>query len=109
MKNDPYEKDKRSSLKETEEKMIALENYTRKENLRFMNIPEPQGGNCCDIVYDLIENERKISTQDIRFHAVHGVGEPAAQNVDNSTSTRPRPIIAIFAAIQPAVAGTTCF
>ena len=53
-----------------------------------MNIPERQGENCCDIVYDLIENELKISTQDIRFHAVHRVGKPAAQNVDNSTSTQ---------------------
>ena len=85
-------------LKETQEKLIALENYTRKENLRFMNIPERQGENCCDIIYDLIENELKISTQDIniRFHAVHRVGKPAAQNVDNSASKRPRLIIARF-------------
>ena len=61
-----------------------------------MNIPERQGENCCDLVYDLIENELKISTQDIRFHAVHRVGKPAVQNVDNSTSARPRPIIARF-------------
>ena len=86
----------RPSLKETQEKLIALENYTRKENLRFMNIPERQGENCCDLVYDLIENELKISTQDIRFHAVHRVGKPAVQNVDNSTSAHPRPIIARF-------------
>ena len=61
-----------------------------------MNIPERQGENCCDIVYDIIENELKISTQDIHFHTVHRVGKPAAQNDDNSTSTRPRPIIARF-------------
>ena len=61
-----------------------------------MNMPERQGESCCDIVYDLIENELKISTQDIRFHAVHRVGKPAAQNVDNSTSTRPRPSFARF-------------
>jgi len=86
----------RPSLKETQEKLITLENYTRKENLTFMNIPERPGKNCWDIVYDIIENELKISTQDIRLHAVHRVGKPAAQNDDNSTSTRPRPVIARF-------------
>ena len=97
VRNVRCENDKlRPSLKETQEKLIALENYTRKENLRFMNIPERQGENCCDIVYDLIENELKISTQDIHFHAVHRVGKPAVQSVDNSASTRPRPIIARF-------------
>ena len=60
-----------------------------------MNIPERQGENCCDIVvYDLIENELKINTQDIRFHAFHRVGEPAA------TSTRSRPVIARFVSKQ---------
>ena len=57
-----------------------------------MNIPERQGENCCDIVNDIIGNELKIRTQDIRFHAVHRVGKPAAKNDDNST--RPMPIIA---------------
>ena len=28
------------TLKETQENLTALENYTRRENLRFMNIPE---------------------------------------------------------------------
>ena len=60
----------RPSLKETQEKLVALENYTRRENLRFMNIPEARDENCWDIVYDIIENELKISTEDIRFHAV---------------------------------------
>ena len=41
VKNIRYKNNKlRPSLKETQEKLIALENYTRKENLRFMNIPE---------------------------------------------------------------------
>ena len=97
VRNVRYENDKlRPSLKETQEKLIALENYARKENFRFMNIPERQGENCCDIVYDLIENELKISTQDIHFHAVHRVGKPAVQSVDNATSICPRPIIARF-------------
>ena len=48
----------RPSLKETQEKLIASGNYTRKENLRFTNIPERQGENRCDIVNDIIENDR---------------------------------------------------
>ena len=87
----------RPSLKETQEKLVALENYTRRENLRFMNIPEAKYENCWDIVYDIIENELKISTEDIRFHAVHRVGKPASQNdQDNTTPPRPRLIIARF-------------
>ena len=77
-------------------KVTALENYTRRENLRFMNIPEKQGENCWKNLHDIIENELRISAQDIRFHAVYRVDKPAAQNDDNPTSTRPRPIIARF-------------
>lgn len=50
------------SVKETQEKLIALENYTRRENLRFMNIPEEKGENCWNIVFDIIENDLKINT-----------------------------------------------
>ena len=38
------------ALKETQEHLIALENYTRRENLRFMNIPETVDENCQDII-----------------------------------------------------------
>ena len=87
----------RPSLKETQEKLIALENYTRKENLRITNIPEAREENCWDIVYDIIENELKLSTENIKFHAVHRVGKTASQtDQDNSTPPRPRPIIARF-------------
>ena len=40
----------RPSLKEAQEKLIALEYYTRRENLRFMNIPEDKDDNCWDII-----------------------------------------------------------
>ena len=83
------------SLKETQENLIALENYTRKENLRFMNIPESQNENCSDIVYDIIENDLNIDPEDIRFHAVHRVGKPHTRD-DGTTPSRPRPIIARF-------------
>ena len=85
----------RPSLKETQENLIALENYTRRENLRIMNIPEAREENCWDIVYDIIDNELKLTTENIKFHAVHRVGKTAAQtDQDNSTPPRPRPIIA---------------
>ena len=33
------------ALKDAQENLVALENYTRRENLRFMNIPESRGEN----------------------------------------------------------------
>ena len=48
------------ALKEAQENLIALENYTRRENLRFMNIPESRGENCQDIFYDVLENDLKM-------------------------------------------------
>ena len=44
---------------EEQEKVIALENYSRRENLRFMNVPEQteqEGENCANNIYDIIEN-----------------------------------------------------
>ena len=73
---------------------VVLENYTRQENLRFMNIPERRGENCQDIIYDVLENDLKMNIQDIRFHAVHRVGKPQR---NGATPARPRPIIARFA------------
>ena len=82
------------SLKETQENLIALENYTRRGNLRFMNIPESKNENCTDIVYDIIENDLNIDPEEIRFHAVHRVGKPHTR--DDGKTPRPRPIIARF-------------
>ena len=82
------------ALKEVQENLIALENYTRRENLRFMNIPESRGENCPDIFYDVLENDLKMDIQDIRFHAVHSVGKPQS---NGATPVHPRLIIARFA------------
>ena len=82
------------ALKEAQENLVALGNYTRRENLRFMNIPESRGENCQDIIYDVLENDLKMNIQDIRFHAVHRVGKPQS---NGATPARPRPIIARFA------------
>ena len=37
---------------EEQEKVIALKNYSRRENLRFMNVPEQEGENCANFIYD---------------------------------------------------------
>ena len=47
----------KTRLLEEQEKIIALENYSRRENLRFMNVPKRNDENCMDIVYDIIEND----------------------------------------------------
>ena len=82
------------ALKEVQENLVALENYTRRENLRFINIPENRSENCQDIIYDVIEKDLKINVEEIRFHAVHRVGKP--HNI-GATPPRPCPIIARFA------------
>ena len=38
----------RPALQELQGKLMALENYTRKENLRFLNIPEEEGESWTD-------------------------------------------------------------
>ena len=70
-----------------------MENYSRRENIRFMNVPERNDENCMDVVYDIIENDMNINAADIHFHAVHRVGEPRSEDASKSF---PRPIIARF-------------
>ena len=60
---------------EEQEKVIALENYSRRENLRFMNVPEQEGENCANIIYDIIENELNMDVENLQFHAIHRVGK----------------------------------
>ena len=55
-----------------QEKVIALENNSRRENLRFMDVPEQEGENCANIIYDIIENELNIDVRNLQFHAIHG-------------------------------------
>ena len=81
------------ALKEAKENLVALENCTRRENLRFMNIFECRGENCQGIIYDVLEKDLKMNVEEIRFHAVHLFGKP--QN-NGATTPRPRPIIARF-------------
>ena len=70
-----------------------MQNYSRRKNLRFMNVPERNDENCMDVVYDIIENDMNINVEDIHFHAVHRVGKPRSEDASKSF---PRPIIARF-------------
>ena len=80
-----------AGLAKEKERIIALEGYSRRENLRFMNIPERKDENCADVVYDIIENELSIDPENILFHAVHRIGKPR-----EADDAKPRPIIARF-------------
>ena len=75
-------------LAKEREKNTALENYTRRENLKFMNVPERDGENCKDLVLSIVRNDLDINTDNIRFHAVHRLGKVLPG--------RNRPIIARF-------------
>ena len=60
-------------LKEQREKIIELEDYTRRENLKFHNIPESnfEGDtqSAKQVILDILEKELQIDTKDIRFQA----------------------------------------
>ena len=68
-----------AELKEEREKIIELEDYTRRENLKFNNIPESSeaGFNLTpkEIVCDILQKEMQIDTSKIRFQAVHRIGK----------------------------------
>ena len=79
---------------EEQEKVIALENYSRRENLRFMNVPEQEGENCANIIYDIIENELNMDVENLQFHAIHRVGKQRSS--EGTSKAYPRAIIARF-------------
>ena len=74
-------------LKEEVNRITNLEQYTRRENLRFNKIPESEDENCKAIIYDVISS-LGVNASQIRFHAVHRIGKKAED--------RCRPIIARF-------------
>lgn len=75
-------------LKQERENLINLEQYTRKENLIFNQIPESDDENCKDKIKNILENMGIISNE-IKFHAVHRIGK-------KRQGTFVRPIIARF-------------
>ena len=68
---------------EEQEKVIALENYSQWENLHFMDVPEQEGENCANIIYDIVENELNMDVENLQFHVIHRVGK---QRLSDETS-----------------------
>ena len=75
-------------LLNVEKENVSLENYTRRENLKFMNLPEDRREDCKGMISNLIQNDLKIDVTNVRFHADHRVGKPVFGKT--------RPIIARF-------------
>ena len=94
-------------------RLIKLEDYSRRENLRFYNIPENPGENsveCSRKVIDVL-SELGADPENIMFHAIHRTGNPnntgssnsVVSNEDSTESRegtsrppRPRPILVRF-------------
>ena len=90
-------------------RVIRQEDYSRRENLRFYNIPEdPEETNeqCFGKVKELV-SELGVASDDTKFHAIHRIGKlkstvrtvsaATSTNAGNTeASTRPRPVIARF-------------
>ena len=69
----------KAELKEERDKVIQLEDYTQRENLKFHNIPESkeEGINYTSkqVIFSILEKELQMGTAQIRFHAVHRIGK----------------------------------
>jgi len=72
-----------------EVKVIKLDNYTRRENIRLLNVPKSQGENCKEILRGVMAVVKMQGADKVEFHAVHRIGK---QRDDG----KPRPIIARF-------------
>ena len=86
-------------LKEWKKHILYLEAYSRRENAKFVGIPEDTTANedhntqledTKDIIYDFMENELNIDNPrgTIVFQRIHRMGKPKPSG--------PRPIIAYF-------------
>ena len=80
--------DLEKQLKLETERNTKLEQYTRRENLRFNNIKEMEKEDCKAMIYDILQRDLELDTSLIRFHAVHQVGK--------LMQGRTRPIIVRF-------------
>ena len=83
------------------ERIISQESYSKRENLIFEGIPEPQNGtkdDCEKLIKDVLVNKLKIkNAQQIRFDRCHRMTRSfPSNNADSRPQTRPRAIIARF-------------
>ena len=60
------------SLKEEVEQNITLEQYTRRENLRFNNIKEHEGEDCKNVVYDISQLMKALNEHNLTQAKVKG-------------------------------------
>ena len=78
----------KAELKEERDKVIELEDYTRRENLKFHNIPESEeeGVNHSpkQVILSILQKELQMDTTQIRFHAVHRISKRKETNTDRS-------------------------
>ena len=92
------------------DRVIKQEDYLRRENLRFYNIPENQSENteqCIAKVNEVI-TALGLNSSEISFHAIHRIGKrdnlssSSSSHTDHATANgqsqrpRPRPILARF-------------
>ena len=73
----------------TKARAIKLDDYTRRENIRLLNVPESQDENCKEILCGVMAAVKMEGANITEFHAVHRIGK---QRDDG----KPRPIIARF-------------
>ena len=87
----------KDQLKVEREKNVKLEQYTRRENLRFLNVQETEEENKEQLFTQII-TEMGIEVQNMNFHAIHSVGPPKnrANYRHHDKPPSPRHIIARF-------------
>lgn len=59
----------------TQARAINLENYTKRENIRLLNVPENQDENCKEIVREVMAAVKMEGANKVECHAVHRTGK----------------------------------
>lgn len=85
------------------ERVVAMESYSRRDNLLFEGIPESAidvretSQDCIKKIQDVLMNKMKIKdAQDIRVIRCHRLGKPPTPNAGSGAPGRPRTIICRF-------------
>ena len=67
-------------LQQEKERNIELENYSRREKLKFKNIPETQNESIYtittkEIILDILNNKMNVDTSKLSFQVMHRIGK----------------------------------
>ena len=81
--------DLQAEVSATKAGMIKLDNYSRRENIRLLNVPERQEENCKEILREVMVAVKMEGANNVKFHAVDRIGKPRDDG-------KPRTIIARF-------------